>query len=62
MAIKILANKQLEFGEGIGAYGYEIYESKEQDLKTYWRGRDLEDQLESQKSSLFLLRKTPTGG
>jgi hypothetical protein len=56
MAIRILEDKQLEFGEGIGAYGFEIYKLEAQDINTYWSGRDLESHLEEQyKSGLFLL-------
>jgi hypothetical protein len=56
MAIRILEDKQLEFGEGIGAYGFEICKLEEQDINTYWSGRDLESHLEKQyKSGLFLL-------
>jgi hypothetical protein len=56
MAIRILEDKQLEFGEGIGAYGFEIFKLEEQDINTYWSGRDLENYLEKQyKSGLFLL-------
>jgi hypothetical protein len=58
MAIRILEDKQFEFGEGIGVYGFEIYKLEEQDMNTYWSGRDLESQLETNyKSSLFLLRQ-----
>jgi hypothetical protein len=58
MAIRLLEDNLFEFGEGIGVYGFEIYKLEEQDMNTYWSGRDLESQLETNyKSSLFLLRQ-----
>ena len=56
MAIKILEDKQLGFGEGIGAYGFEVYVDAEQDMRTYWSGRNLESQLQdAYGSGLYLL-------
>jgi hypothetical protein len=57
MAIKILENRQLGFGEGIGAYDFEVFSDREQDLQTYWRGREIEDQLRDSNTGIYLIPK-----